>query len=328
MRYTEYAEMFFEEVKPKEKGVYQSIFNKLEDYDKFITEWEIEDLENFIKNTGSISVNTVNKYLQYCKDIYKYICRKNNVTPKHLYLPKDLKYYIDFKELNDVTLTEMQYKLVKNLLTVQTIEGQTTSRDEYIPPGEYNFRDKVLFTLPWEAGLTNQELKNLKITDIEFYNEYGKEKAKLKLKNRTVVITNKELIHDIKKTIEQNVYYRIESQLEKQGREYFVYLKHTPMLIKPVAMRQSNKDTVANPSMLLSRVLKRIEAEHEVTGTVLSKISIEDIRRSKIIHMLMDDAYSIEDVANWIGRDEGNSDLYWLAEVAQVFKKKQEEIKK
>lgn len=325
-RYEKYVDKFFEVNKPKEQGTYKSLFNKLEYFDKFITEWKIEDLEEFIKKTGSISVNSINKFLQYSKTLYEFICKENNIVPKHLYLPKDLKFYIDMGALNDVTLTEMQYKFVKNLLTVQTIKGQTTSRHEYIQSGEYNFRDKVLWMLPWEAGLTNQEIKNLRIDNIEFYEEYGKQKARLKLKDRKVVITNLELIESIKKTIDQNVYYRIESQAEKSGREYFVYLKSTPMVIRPIQMRQSNLDTVANPSMLLGRALVRLEAEHDIPHVSLSKISIEDIRRSRIIHFLKDPAYSIDDVKNMFGR-QNESDLYWLMEIAQVFKKKEEELK-
>lgn len=327
-RYEQYIEKFFETNKVKERGVYKSLFNKLEDFDKFITEWNISDLEEFIKKSGSISVNTINKYLQYSKDIYKFICKENNVEPKRLYLPKDLKFYIDLEEFINVTLTEMQYKMTKNLIIVETHDWHTTSRGENIPPGEYNFRDKVLFMSPWEVGLTNQDLKYLKESDVELYREYGKDKIRLRLKDRIAIVTNEELIEAIMKTKEQNVYYRIESQINKKGREYFTYLKYTPMLIKPVAMRQSNKDEVANPSTLLNRTLRRIEAEHNVPGVILSKITIESIKRSKVVHMLQDDSYSIEDVAEWFGRDEhGTSDIYWISEVAQIFKQKEKELR-
>lgn len=331
-RYGEYVDKFFEVNKPKEQGTYRSLFNKLESFDVFITEWDINNLEDFIKKSGSISVNTINKFLQFSKEIYKFVCEENSVKPKHLYLPKDLKFYIDMNALNDVTLTEMQYKLVKNLMLVETFGPHMTSKREKIDKGIYNYRDSVLWMLPWEAGLTNQEIKNLRVDDITPYEEYGKKKMKLKLKDRNVIITNKDLVEAIEKTIEQNVYFRIEKPtvndgvVERQGREYFVYLKRSPALIRPVAMRQSENPFVANPSMLLGRVLARIADEHDVPGVKLEKISVEDIRRSKIIHMLKDEAYDVSDIREWTSR-ENESDLFAWRDIAEVFKRKEEELR-
>jgi len=287
----------------KEPETYKHLLNRLMKCDKFIGDWEDEDIEEFIKSTGAVSVNTVNKYLQFVREYYKFVCNKLNIKQKSLKLNKDLKYYIDMNKLMSITLSENNYKYLKNLLTVQS------------PHGEYNFRDKVLLELGHE-GLTNTEIKHLKIDDILFYKEFGMEKAKLRLKTRNIIIDDSEVIYDIKKAIEQKEYFRE----ERNGRNYFVHLKDTPMLIKPIAMRVSDNDAVSNPSILLQRVLQKLEDEFSLPGINLSDLSLEDIRRSRIIDLLKHD--TIGNV-KMIYDKKASCDLYWLEEIAILIRREE-----
>lgn len=291
----------------KEKETYNRIFNRLSEESKFITKWENEDLDKFIYSFDSISENSVNKYLQIVRDFYSFVCKELGLKPKSLKLTKNTKDYINLKELLARTLDENEYKALKNLLIVETPEE-----------GTYNYRDKVLLELGW-LGLTNNEIKTLRIDNIEFYREFNQEKAKLKLKRRTVIIEEKEIVYDIKMTIKQKKYWRV----EKGGREYFINLKETPMLIKAVAMRQSNKDEVSNPSNMLNGVLKNLAEETEVApGIKIENINLSDIRRSRIIELLKLPYLKISDIKN-IYDKKTESDLYWLQSIANIIKREE-----
>lgn len=306
-RYVNYIEKFIQVNKVKEKETYRNLFNKLSNINKFIADWENEDLDNFIKNTGSISVNAVSKYLYFIREIYEFVCREEGKQAKHIFLSCDLQEYIDLDQLLKVTLTERQYKLLKPNMTV------------FMPEGERNYRDKVLLELAWE-GLTNQEIKHLKIDDIDIYMEYGRIRIRLNLGKRTMFITDEELIYNIKKCIGEEKYW-----LVQKNRAYEINYKQTPNLIKPVAMRQSNKNEVANPSMLLNGVLRKLEDEgglqEDFSCTDLNKISLEDIRRSRIIHEFKDPLTTIDDIKEMFGK-RNESDLYWIQEVAQHIEKR------
>ena len=169
-KYEHYMEKFFEIVNPREKGTYRNLFSKLKDCDRFISDWGNKDLNNFMKKLGGISENTINKYLQYTREIYKFICKQKDERPKHLFLSYDVSEYIDLNRLMSLTINEHQYKVLTKIEA--TVYGDK---------GEMNFRDKVLIELAWE-GLSSDEIRHLKVKDIDFYEEYGKKKAKLKLK--------------------------------------------------------------------------------------------------------------------------------------------------
>ena len=290
----------------KEKETYNRIFDRLSEESKFITKWENEDLDKFIESFDSISENSVNKYLQIVRDFYSFVCKELGLKPKTLKLTKNIKDYINLEELLARTLNENEYKALKNLLVCET------------PEGTYNYRDKVLLELGW-LGLTNNEIKTLRIDNIEFYKEFNQEKAKLKLKRRTVVIENKEIVYDIKMTIEHKKYWRV----EKGGREYFINLKETPMLIKAVAMRQSNKDEVSNPSNMLNGVLKNLAEQADIIpGVKIENINLSDIRRSRIIELLKLPYLKINDIKN-IYDKKTESDLYWLQGIANIIKREE-----
>jgi len=311
--YGHYMEKFFEIVNPKEKSTYSNLFNRLEDSGKFIADWKNKDLDNFMKILGGISENTISKYLQYTRDIYKFICEQENKNPRHLFLSYDIKEYIDIERLKSLTINEYQYKTLTQIAVV------------YGAKGEMNFRDKILIKLAWE-GLSSDEIRHLKIKDIDFYEEYGKEKVRLNLRNRKVEISNEDMINDLKKCINEKEYWMVQ-----KNREYAIPYKETPNLIKPVAMRQSNKNEVADPSRLLKGLFRKLDAESSLPRYKnmpqidLSNLNLGDIKRSRLIHELKDENADLDYIAERFGRGGNNSDLYWLKNFALNIKKIEKE---
>jgi len=154
--YEKFIDKFLATEKITEKETYLNLFNKLEKVDNFIINWENEDLDNFMKGIGSISVNTINKYLQFTREFYRYMCKQKGIKPKKIELTKDSKFYINYEKLKGLTIKHDHFISIKNNLTVLTEKGL------------YNYRDKVLFCLAWE-GLSNSEIKNLREDDIIFF---------------------------------------------------------------------------------------------------------------------------------------------------------------
>ena len=117
----------------------------------------------------------------------------------------------------------------------------------------------------------------------------------------------------------------------QKNRQYAIPYKETPNLIKPVAMRQSNRNEVANPSMLLKGLFKKLDAEASLPGYKnmpeidLSSLSLEDIKRSRLIHELKDENADLNFVAEKFGREGSNSDLYWLRNFALKIKRLEKE---
>jgi site-specific recombinase XerD len=303
--YEGYQKLFFASKEISEEKLYENLINKLEDFnDKFILYWEQDDLEGFMKSLGSKSVNSVNKYLNYLRTFYKFICKTREITPNKLDLQKDLKYYIDQKKLMRVTLTEHQYKTLRDLLPIEI--GHNT----------YNYRDACILVLAWE-GLSNYEIKYLMEDDIEFFSEYGIQKCKLHLKTRSVLIDDFEAINIIKKTMREQKYFIQEAVKHKDG---IFNLKDTPALIRAaIVSRKSNKITVANPGEVLKRVFRRVE-KIDGTNINLKEMTIEDVKRGRIIDLLRKKEVTVNDIRNMFGK-ESSCDVHWLSEIAVLMER-------
>lgn len=309
--YEGYQQLYFASKEISEEKLYEDLINKLESFnDKFILHWEQNDLEEFMKSLGSKSVNSINKYLNYLRNFYKFICETRKIEPKKLDLQKDLKYYIDYEKLMGVTINEDHYKILRNLLPIEI--GHKT----------YNYRDACILVLAWES-LSNFEIKNLMEDDIEFFSEYGVQKCKLHLKTRSVVIDDSESIDIIKNTMKEQKYFIQEAVKHKDG---IFDLKDTPALIRAaIVSRKSNKDTVANPGEVLKRVFRRIE---NIPGTdiELSELTIEDIKRSRIITLLRRKEVTVNDIKNMFGK-ESSCDTHWLSEIAVLVERSSKQQK-
>lgn len=301
-KYTKYFQNFLIENNDRDKATWDNLFAKLLIYPKLITEWNNNDLNNYIKSLNSISDNTIVKYTQYIKKFYEFCCEKEGIKPLNLFLIRDKKFYIDYDKLLSVMLDEQHYMLLKNSLS-EVIEGK-----------EYNTRDKLLVELAWE-GLSVDEIKNLKERDIKFDVVNDKNVVILNLKERNVIIYDEEIVEDIKKTLNQTEYLMTFKNKSPQFRKY----KETDYLIKGVQTNVSNKSTIANPSNVLKRALMKV---YIVPDIDLDKLTLEDIRRSRIIDMFKKNA-SIEDVQEFLGK-KVSCDLYWIQEFALRLKRLEE----
>jgi len=301
--YEKYAENFLESGRATEVKTYKTLIGKLEEFDKFILKWEDEDLERFIKLLSSISVNSVNKYLQFTREFHKYVAEVENTEYKKLELLHDLKFYIDLDKLMSVTITHNHYKTLIRLLTID-LGGIS-----------YNNRDAAILVLAWNS-CDNADVKNLMKDDLKFYTLGGKEICKIRLKNRYVVIDDKEEIEILKRTLKEYKYFVTGSE---RKREHFLDLRETKAFIRPVQTNNSNKETVANPSELLSKALSKVET---IPGTNLNlyEFSIESVKRSKIIDLLRRKDVDINDIKNILGKSN-SSDIYWLSQISVLMER-------
>jgi hypothetical protein len=262
-------------------------------------DWNENDLEKFIISMSSVSVNTLNKYIQFLRDFYKFVCKQEDKIPKDLKVKKELKDCIDFEELKRRTINQKDYKTLRELLIVED--------NGY----RYNFRDACILVLASSAHCTNTEIKNLMKSDIKFYKLAGREICRINLKNRFEIIEDKEEIDIIKRTIIEEHYYMSENAKKKN---HFIILKSSPALIRPVATRQSENKTVANPSEILKKQLTKLGT---IPGTNIfaGDISLEDVVRSKKIELLRRKDITTNDIKNISGK-LSECDSYWLQSIS------------
>lgn len=303
-KYYQVLDLFFTKENVKEKATYKTLVGKMTEFDKYITEWNNNDLDEFIKSLGSISVNSINKYLQFTRNFYRFVCEEEKVVPISLELTQDLKQYIDMNRLLELTLTRKKYNMLRHLII------------EDIGDIQYNHRDRVILSLAWE-GLTNDEIKNLRKDHCIKYNEFGITKMRLVLKDRNVIIEDQNVIEDIEKTINQHQYYVRDWEGKNRG-DKLRELKDTPYLIRGMITRTGKSETVANPSEVLKRVLRRLDGD--IPGINLSELTIEDINRSRKIDYLKDDNISTKDIQT-IFNKKTDCDIYWQEEVANLIKR-------
>lgn len=296
--YEKYKVDFLKSGLVTERMTYKNIWNKLRDVEKPIQFWNDEDLDGFMMKMGSLSCNTINKYLQFTRIFHEYVCKFEGINPKQLKLTKDLKKYIDYDKFFQHYITKNEYSRIVSLLEIYA-----------------NQRDKSIFLLAWE-GFTNEMIKFLREDDICFISN---KKTKIFTKNRskTIVVENEELIKTLKNTITERGYCKNDNMIE---------YKITPMLIKAAMTKVSNKETVANPSKFLNGALKKLADQvpnvdlERLSNIDLKHLNIEDIRRSRIVQ-LFKQGISIQTV-KCVFDKKTESDLGWLQEIAVDIKRK------
>ena len=123
-------------------------------------------------------------------------------------------------------------------------------------------------------------------------------------------------IEILKKTMSEYKYFVTGSGRKK---EHFLDLRDTRAFIRPVQTNSSEKETVANPSELLSKALSKVET---IPGTNLNlfDMSIESIRRSRVIDLLRRKDTDINDIKN-ILKKSNTSDIYWLSQISVLMER-------
>jgi hypothetical protein len=267
-----------------------------------LLKWEDNEITIFLKKAGSISPIGLNKNMVVLRKFADFICKKEKLTTRK-YVMEDgvLLSLIDIEQLLSITLNYDQYLVMREQLSM--VEG-----------GEkVNLRDKVIFELAWE-GLTNEEIKLIKVDNIEFVkSNNGWEITVLNLEGKIIRIEDPSVTQDIKLCLKETYCVRT----AKDGRTKKTLYKDSEYLIKPINVgRTSDKTYLDNPHLALQRVLK--SSDIMCKGIDVEDLTLSDIRRSKLIYLLApenEEFFNIESVAAIYGLKSSES-LRWYKKIA------------
>jgi putative cell wall-binding protein len=206
--------------------------------------------------------------------------------------------------LLSVTINYQEYCHIKNQLSGLSLENQ-----------EINVRDKVIFELAW-IGLAKDEIKNIKESDIMFQEneDTGLDEALIQINEKLIKIDDPDVVDDIKKVINEEYYYIY----SKDGREKKMQYRSSEYLLKPINVGRNKFETnLNNPSLVMQSQFKsgnvtcdRIDIEN---------LTLEDVRRSKIIYMLAEEnaEFFDMDLISVLFDLKNESGLYWLKKIAR-----------
>ena len=283
------------------KILYSNILSKVEQYNKPLESWTVEDVDRYLSDLSSTSLNTIQKHLLSLRKLYKYISKTNDdISPS-----KTLWEFIDFDKLRSIILTKEDYIYIRNSLDI-VYGGETI-----------NLRDKVIFELAWST-LTSEEIRLLKENDIE---EISRDLVILHLSNRKVNIDDPVVVKDIRNLKNEMNYYIFWNN----GKILKYSYKESSFLIKPIAIRLDKaRMDIASLSIIFMQIMKRTSfdisrksidfdgVDHILN---LKKISLEAIRRSKIIYLLSMDV-TLETIKQLLDKNQ-QSDIVWLRKMAK-----------
>lgn len=296
-----YKDEFLKKDKNKDlEAIMDRIITKEEQYGIDCANWSVEQIEEFLRDLHSISPNTISRSLTYLRNFVGFICAKEKLNcPEYKLEFGKLYDLVDFNKLLNSIITFEQYRHIKNQL-------------------DLNLRDKVIFTLAWHL-LGNDEIKTLKEKDIEFAEaqDTGMEIAILHLSDTKIIkVEDPEAVEDIKNLINEK-YYHIEA---KDGKTKRMQFKYSEYLIKPVNVGRAKKeDYISNPSLALQSA---IEQQGVTCPDIdVNELSIESIRRSKLIYMLAPQNEKYFDnliIRTILDSGNGDSNLFWLKKVAKM----------
>lgn len=209
-------------------------------------------------------------------------------------------HYLDIDTIKRTTLTYQDYRSLLN---------QMLSDDSGLG---WNVRDRLIFELAW-VGLSNEEIKLLKESDIEFQ---GEDAVLIKIgENKFFRSEDEQLIKDIRAGLQEQYHYIYSKDNKRKRMQY----RDSEYLIKPVNVGRGKKeDYVSNPSLILQAIL--ISSEITCEGIDVFNLSIEDIRRSKIVYMLADENKEYFDmgfVQNMFDLSSENQ-MFWYKKVARI----------
>lgn len=162
-------------------------------------------------------------------------------------------------------------------------------------------------------GLTQAEIKILKEENIEFqHNDMLKHDiALLRLPKRIVRIEDAEVVFDIKR-VQREVRYLV---TDRNGIQKLVPFRDSDMLIKATEYgTKSNKKHLDNPSHAIQAAMYNNNVRCE--GIDLERITVNDIRRSRLIWLLSRPEYDIVTVGALYGF-KNYSGLTWLQYIAK-----------
>ena len=281
------------------KHILETFIDTEKETGKELLSWDNEQVNIFLKRINSKSPQTLNKAMVALRKFADFICKREKLSKREY--PIDDGVFlglIDREHLLSVTLSYQQYLTIKNQLNM---EGM-------------NVRDRLIFELAW-VGLTAEEIKMLKVSDIEFTtSDIGLDVAILNLSSKVVRIEDSEIIEDIKLCSEEkyNMVVINETRVNK------MLYKESEYLIKPINIGKGTEKTyLNNPEITFQNVIKK----NNITckGIDMSRLSLEDIRRSKLIYLLAPENKKFFDrkTVSGIFNFKAPTSLKWLEKIAE-----------
>jgi len=289
----------------KENKEDASTVNSIIEYEKSFNEscvyWNKENLIQWIKEFNSTSIGSLNVKLSTFRKFCTFISNEENIQYKDISLDFGEMYnYLDVEQLKRITLTYMDYRHILNqMLSDNSGDG-------------WNVRDRLIFEFAW-LGLSNEEMKLIKESDIDFQ---GQDAVVINISNTKFFRSeDPQLIEDIKLCLNEQYHY-IRS---KDGRSKKMQYRDSEYLIKPVNVgRSKREDYVGNPGVVLQAAFAYFGITCE--GIDIYTLSIEDIRRSKIVYLLSEensDYFDMEFVKNLFDMSSENQ-MFWYKKVAKI----------
>ena len=279
---------------------FKAVLERIIDQEKMskisFLEWSEKEIGEYLRSFNSISPMALNRQFSILRNFSDYICEGEGISKRNFSLSEDRLYdFIDRDKLLQVTINYEQYKNIKNQLDV-------------------NIRDKLIFELAW-CGLTNDEIKMLKISDIKFEKSEDYECAFIEIgKEFPHKIEDPEVVEDIKESMKRIKHIN----KNKNGKENKYSYRYSEYLIKPANVGRTKKEGYAcNPSTYLKDALDTNEVICEEIE--ISDLSIENIRRSGLIYLLSPENekdYSLVLITVLYGYKNENG-LFWLKNFAK-----------
>lgn len=293
---------FINDLPSKLQAEYKEIIGEMSKIGKQrLEEWEQEDVDKFLHGLNSISRSSITKQYKRFDKLKKWYEEKNNLSLNYLKNSYIYEEYINYDKLISQTIREDEIEyIVKNMVVIH--QGR-----------EVNQRDKLLVQLAWE-DLSSSEIENIRIQDID----PEEERVTLNLNKRIKDITDKSVIKTIKEVINVEDYY-------SSGRVTCKKYKKSEYLIKPAGSRtDTDSDRLSNLSVIFTNIretrIKNLPLNENLNKSKrqldLNEISLEGIRRSKIIWLLRDRRNTLNDIKNLLGKSQQN-DIAWLSKAAK-----------
>lgn len=257
----------------------KNILNTEEETNVEVLQWEKEQVLIYLGKFKSVSPVGLRKDITVLRHFAEFIIKEEKLVdikkPSYFrtnFIGKDtLMECTDKEALLSVTLSYEQFRNIRSQL------GSISAGETVL------YRDKVIFELAW-YGLTENEMRQLKKTDIEFIK--SKEDMDVIILNiiggKIVRIDDMEAVEDIKKCIVTDQATR----QAKDGRIKTISYRDSEYLLRPIKVGggANGNGCLKKPSTAFKGAITNNDITCE--GIDMFKLSLDDIRRSRLVLLL------------------------------------------
>lgn len=288
-----------------------ALYEKIARTYKPLYQWKDLDVDQFLWDSELTSQNTITTYLSMIRKLVELDCRDQHVNYTQLHPTQEVREYIDLKKLRSKTILKKE-----EMHFIRTELINLNPRP--------NYRDVVLFELAF-IGLTANDIQELKREEIiEVLDQKGRvNRLNLKLYNKTVMLDanveeDRLFINDILRAKRETDYCKQRFYEGRDPVEDLIPYVPSPYLIRGIDNGNAKPNVpVAQPSRLLQKQLIKIAKDVGHPILDLEHLSLEDIRRSRLIQLLAyDEEVRITDLQHWLNKRQRN-DMIWLRPIAK-----------